>query len=308
MTGARGFIGRHLVKHLASKGFRVIGLGHGQWVEQDSRRWGLTSWLNGEVSSANLDALCIAQGVPELVFHLAGGSAVAPSFAAPLEDFNRSVGAAMALAEWLRSRSPSAPLVMASSAAVYGSGHDGQIKELANCRPYSPYGFHKRMAELALESYAANFGLTVRVVRFFSVYGPELKKQLLWDTCTKLRTIGASTLRLGGSGRELRDWLHIDDAVESLTLACSGNPNGFKILNGGTGLAVPVSEVAKLILEAWGSLGDIEFSGQSRIGDPPSLVSNASGLAQLGKTTFKPLKDGIVEYVEWFKQSHDHLI
>ena len=303
ITGARGFIGRHLAKRLAGQGFKVIGLGHGQWIEQDLRSWGLKGWLNGEVSAANLDALKREHGSPSQIFHLAGGSAVAPSFAAPAEDFNRSVVAAMTIGEWVRNHSPRAQVVMASSAAVYGSGHVGAIAEFAECHPYSPYGFHKRMSELALESYAKNFSLNIKIVRFFSVYGTELRKQLLWDTCTKLQRSPTSRLQLGGNGRELRDWIHVEDAVEVLTLAASMEDPSFVVLNGGTGTSTPVSDVAHLIMQAWGGVEGVDFSNQSRAGDPQSLVANAKKLAAMGKTSFKPLRAGIEEYVSWYKLS-----
>ena len=219
ITGARGFIGRHLLGHLVAQGgHQVYGLGHGSWPGAGPASDGLADWRNGEVGHANLDALAASHGLPDGVFHLAGGSAVGPSFQQPAEDFRRSVLAAGELAEWLRLRAPQCALVMASSAAVYGAGHEGPIAESAACRPFSPYGSHKRMVELLLQSYAHNFGLRVAVVRFFSVYGPGLRKQLLWDACSRLAQ-APDSLALGGQGSELRDWLHVQDAAALLQAA-----------------------------------------------------------------------------------------
>lgn len=303
ITGARGFIGSHLARSLARRGCQVIGLGHGQWVEADRQKWGIADWLNGDVSSANLDVLWRAHGSPAVVFHLAGGSAVGPSLAAPLEDFSRSVVAAVNVAEWVRSRSPETRIVMASSAAAYGAGHVGAIHETAACAPFSPYGFHKRMAELSLESYARSFHIAVRVVRFFSVYGPGLRKQLLWDACTRLSAEDTRRFTFGGTGSELRDWIHVNDAVDVLALAADSEGECFELFNGATGVGTTVREIAEQLLACWGVSDAPAFTGQSRPGDPVSLVADVSRLKDLGKREFVGWKSGIDEYVAWFRSA-----
>ena len=57
VTGANGFIGRHLVRVLADRGHTVHGIGHGAIEEADRERIGLREWLNGEIDAANLNAL-----------------------------------------------------------------------------------------------------------------------------------------------------------------------------------------------------------------------------------------------------------
>jgi UDP-glucose 4-epimerase len=302
ITGARGFIGRHLSRHLSRQDKSVQGLGHGAWVEAEHRSWGVTDWINGDISMANLDALAARAGLPDVVYHLAGGSAVGPSFATPAEDFKRSVLALGELLEWLRTRSPATAIVMASSAAVYGAGHTSPIAETAVCSPYSPYGFHKRMAELLLESYGRNFGLHVAIVRLFSVYGPGLRKQLLWDACTRLSQ-GGSKLELGGSGNELRDWLHVEDAARIIVQAASkAEPNCF-LLNGGTGVATPVREIAMQLCASWGADAKPQFSGIGRAGDPQCLVANADKLLSHDIRVSHAWRAGLDEFVAWYKSS-----
>jgi UDP-glucose 4-epimerase len=301
ITGAHGFIGRHVARECADRGHLVVGLGHGAWPEQAHRDAGLAEWRNGEVTHANLDALAAGLGVPELVIHLAGGSAVGPSFAQPAEDFRRSVLAAGDLCEWLRLRAPRARLVMASSAAVYGANHAGTITERDACNPYSPYGFHKRMAELALESYARNFGLQTAVVRFFSVYGQGLRKQLLWDCCTRLARSPAE-LALGGHGTELRDWLHVGDAARLLLAAGQVASVECPAINGGTGTATSIEQVAAVLCEGWGRPDlPLRFSGVARAGDPASLVADAGAALALGWVPQVAWRQGVLDYVAWFR-------
>lgn len=300
VTGARGFIGRHVSRVFSEAGYNVAGLGHGAWHETEYRDWGLAEWFNGDVSFSNLDALSASFGPPEVVVHLAGGSAVGTSFRQPIEDFHRSVLATAELAEWLRLQVPQARLVMASSAAVYGAAYGGPITEVMDCTPYSPYGFHKRMAELVLESYARNFGIRVAIVRLFSVYGPGLRKQLLWDVCNRLAA-GAERLELGGTGEELRDWLHVEDAASLIQLSAEHAATVPWIVNGGTGVATSVRDVAACLVRAMGGPVSLHFSGRSRSGDPPRLVADTARLCASGFVPRHEWRDGVRDYVDWFR-------
>ena len=140
ITGAHGFIGKHLARWLARQGHQVAGLGHGIWPASEASSWGVTHWLNGDIQSGNLRLLQQTSGTPDVVYHLAGGSSVGVALANPREDFTRTVATTAELLEWLRVDAPQARLVAVSSAAVYGSGHDGPIAEGATLAPYSPYG------------------------------------------------------------------------------------------------------------------------------------------------------------------------
>jgi UDP-glucose 4-epimerase len=170
VTGANGFIGRHLVRVLADRGHAVHGIGHGAIEELDRERVGLRIWLNGEIDAANLNALAESSGLPSTIFHLAGGSSVGLSIAQPFEDFSRTVSSTARLLEWLRGSAPKCRLIVASSAAVYGAECSGPISEDAKPVPMSPYGRHKLMMEQLCRSYAVTFGLKSAVARLFSVY------------------------------------------------------------------------------------------------------------------------------------------
>ena len=197
ITGARGFIGQHLSKHLFDYGHHVIGIGHGDWSESDYSLTGLSDWFSGDLHIHILEKIQ-EQYEPKYVFHLAGGSSVAAALAHPLDDFHRTVESTAHLLDWVRSSSPTTRLIAISSAAVYGAAFDGPIPESASPSPFSPYGFHKSMMESLCRSYIQTYGLDCRIVRLFSVYGPDLRKQLLWDICSRLEA-GESPLLLGGS-------------------------------------------------------------------------------------------------------------
>jgi len=301
ITGAHGFIGRHLASYLSKRGHRVYGIGHGIWPQLEAEHWGIHGWVNGEIDGSNLECLNSKSGEPDWLFHLAGGATVGGSFANPLEDFSRTVSTTARLLDWLRAHVPRCRVIAVSSAAVYGSGHTGCIPESASPAPYSPYGYHKMMMEELCNSYAANFGLQIAVVRLFSVYGAWLQKQLLWDLCSRIAS-GAETLHLGGTGEERRDWTSVKDVVRLLEFAASSFNSQTRLLNGGTGVPTTVREISELVIRAWPTCARPVFSGESRAGDPFSLVADAQRLSALGFRCEVDVASGIRSYVEWFRK------
>ncbi len=206
--------------------------------------------------------------------------------------------------EWLRQNRPQTPVVLVSSAAVYGNGHGGPVAETALLNPYSPYGVHKRMMEEVGQSYASNFGLKVVVVRLFSVFGLQLRKQLLWDLCTRLAT-GITSVPLGGSGAEFRDWTAVSDVVKALIGSTQLAVEGFSVLNIGTGTGTSVRTVAEHVCSSWhqqgGQSSALQFSGESRPGDPLCLVADCSRLVGLGLSCRQPMAANLDDYVRWYR-------
>jgi len=299
ITGARGFIGRALARHLASAGVEVAGVGHGHWP--DAAAAGVDCWVNADIHAASLDLLLSRAGAPAAIYHLAGGSAVGPSFANPLEDFERTVHTTARLLEWVRCHAPDTPVVAVSSAAVYGAGHEGAIAETTPLAPYSPYGHHKAVMESLCRSYGDNFGLRTAIVRVFSAYGEGLRKQLPWDLCGRLAA-GGRALTLDGTGTERRDWIHVDDVVHSLVRVADASPSALcPVVNCGTGTTHTVADFARLLVDAWGTPCAIEFSGRARPGDPRSLVADVTRLRELVGLSPRPLAEGLAAYVRWFK-------
>ena len=304
VTGAHGFIGRHLSKELFLNGFSVAGLGHGAWPEVEAAQWGISHWLNGTVDTVNLDVLRRLAHTPEVVFHLAGGASVGASLANPREDFYRTVTTSAELLEWIRQHMPSTRVILVSSAAVYGNSCQNTISESSALKPYSPYGVHKRLMEELGQSYSDNFGLSVVIARLFSVFGPDLRKQLLWDLCTKLAT-GASQITLGGTGHEMRDWTDVSDVVNCLIGLAGQGLEGFNVFNIGTGIGTSVREVASHVSASWqahgGQFTELVFSGESRPGDPLTLVANCDKLQKMDLCCCQPLAKHLDSYVQWFR-------
>ncbi len=300
VTGGNGFIGRHLIQHLAHQSETVYGIGHGVIDEADRHRLGLTNWINGEINAPNLDSLADQGGAPSAIFHLAGGSSVGRSIEQPYEDFSRTVVATAGLLEWLRRSARDCHLITASSAAVYGAHHSGAISEDADKQPISPYGHHKLIMEQLCNSYAISFGIRATIVRLFSVYGPCLRRQLLWDLCLRLSE-GERQLVLSGTGNEVRDWIDVREVVQLLAIIGQDGAQEFRVLNGGSGIGTTVRQVSELVANAWGNDIEVRFSGATRAGDPFSLVADVQQVSPLSSNWRIRVEQGIGHYVSWFK-------
>jgi UDP-glucose 4-epimerase len=301
ITGANGFIARHLARELVDRGETVDGIGYGAPQDEDRRHFGYRTCLDGAVDESNLHALASTTELPTTIYHLAGGSSVGGSMTQPHKDFSRTVTGTEQLLEWMRTNAPQCRLVAVSSAAVYGARHSGSIAETAPLDPMSPYGQHKRIMEQLCQSYAVTFGLQSIVVRLFSVYGPALQKQLLWDLCSRLQD-GNRRLVLDGTGSETRDWTNVRDVARLLTAVPTYPlPETCHVLNGGSGVGTTVSQIARCAIESWGKGLSVEFSGQTRAGDPTSLISDSTRLEALGFKWTTNLDAGVNEYVQWFR-------
>lgn len=300
VTGAGGFIGRHLVRHLAQDGARIAGLDL-IGAEVAGVEDVVHDWQAGALSQDGLSALAARTGVPTTLYHLAGGSSVGASLGDPYGDFTATVGGTAILLDWLRAQQPLPRLVVVSSAAVYGNLHSGPIAEDAATAPFSPYGAHKFAMEATCRGWAGSFGLSVVAVRLFSVYGPGLAKQLLWDLCGKLAS-DSDRVTLGGTGQELRDWTHVDDVVRALAAAAPLAAPTMPVINAGSGQAGSVKSVASAVARAFGrDPGCIDFSGASRAGDPFSLVAAPGALDAAGFGWRVGIEAGTADYVRWYR-------
>jgi UDP-glucose 4-epimerase len=296
VTGAHGFLGRHVALHLADAGYTVTGIGHGAWDRAESERYGLTFWHTADIT---LDELVTYASEPDVIVHCAGSASVPFSMSHPHQDYVRTVSATAGVLEYVRLHSPRTAVVFPSSAAVYGAAERLPIRETDAPHPASPYGVHKHMAENLCRSYADHFGVAVAVVRFFSVYGEGLQKQLLWDACSKAARGDATFF---GTGAELRDWLHVKDAASLLQAAALHAAISCPIVNGASGEGLAVRDVLAEILRDYGSTATLTFSGRPRPGDPVGYHADVTAATAWGWRPAVAWREGMRRYVDWFKE------
>jgi UDP-glucose 4-epimerase len=299
VTGASGFVGRHVALAAARLGYDVYGMGHGSWSTKEALGWGICHWTSADVT---LDSLIRSAVEPDYVIHCAGSGSVAFSLTDPLEDFQRTVQTFLDVLEYSRLHTPNARIVLPSSASVYGAALTFPISINTIPAPTSPYGVHKLITEQLASYYARHFNMAISIVRLFSVYGVGLRKQLLWDACNKLKVGPAE---FAGTGFETRDWIHVNDAANLLLAATNVASKDCPVFNGASGTGVTTRAVVDIISSVMGRTERAVFNGISRAGDPMHYVADVSGALDLGWKPAYTLENELENYVNWFLKLDD---
>src|SRR5688572_19212817 len=296
VLGGRGFIGGEVVRQSSAAGARVASVGGGSAGILEG---GAALHVPGRIAAGSLAAL---PELPGIVFHLAGGASVAQSTADPRGDFDRTVSSTVEVLEYLRLHNPSAHLVYVSSAAVYGDTVSRPQGEPRERMPVSHYGVHKKMAEDLCGFYAEKYRLRVSVVRPFSVYGPGLRKQLLWDALNKADRGNAEFF---GTGAEVRDWVYVSDLAHLLLEVGSGRlaASVDAPLDAGTGIGISVERILTRLLDLYIPGLAPRFLGAANAGNPGVLVAPDAQPEVKRILSGVSLDEGLKRYVTWYRQA-----
>lgn len=299
VVGASGFIGGFTCEVFAAAGWRVVGIG--------SRTDGIPSpcqvYRCLRLPAPDFDAI-LAQEKPDAVIHCAGSASVPGSLKQPASDYHNNCVVTFAVLEALRVHSPQSRFVFLSSAAVYGNPGKLPITEEDPTCPISPYGFHKLQCELMCQEYHEVYKLPTVCLRIFSGYGPGLRRQILWDMCSKL--LSTSKLHLDGTGRESRDFIHVRDIARAILLTVERAPLQGEKYNLANGVETIIFELANLVCSGFpGVVSSIDFSNVVPQGVPSNWLSDSSKIAGLGFEPEIALPQGIQGYCCWFESDWD---
>lgn len=304
VTGGAGFIGSHLCEALVRQGADVTVV--------DDLSTGDVSNLHAvadEIDFRQLDMLSsefldlVAGGQFDVIFHLAGNSYVPPSVKWPDRDFALNLQAPFQILEALRCNAPNTRLITASTASVYGNPAVVPVPETAPTVPIAPYGVSKLAAERYVLVYSLLYGIKAASLRFFSVFGPRQKKQLVYDFFQKLHRDPAR-LEIIGDGTQIRDLVYVTDVVQALLLVNDHAPLIGEVYNVGTGKGNSTLEVGEAVARAAGLEPTITFTGEVRPGDCEKWIADISRLESLGFTPRVGLQEGVERICHWY---HDLL-
>ncbi len=311
ITGAAGFVGSRLAKALLDRGDSVVGLDnfdpYYDRAHKDRHLCDLTVNPRFRLHTADLrDALTvrtlIQQEKPDAVAHLAAMAAVRYSMLHPLIYGEVNVQGTMNLLDAIRQSGASYPprTVIASTGSVYGTSTPVPFREDAPAdRPLAPYPASKRAMELMAHCYHNLWKIPTTIVRFFNVYGPHGRPDMMpWQWT--LDILAGKPLTLYNAGHIKRDWTYIDDIVDGLVLAID-NPFPFEIIN--LGCSCPIENVRFVeVLE--------ELLGKKAVlvdtPTPPSepMITYADiGKAKrlLGYEPKMKVEAGLGRFIEWMR-------
>jgi len=237
VTGAAGFIGSHLVDGLLDRGYRVTGLdnfttGSTENLE-NARKNDQFSLIEGDIRDKEIVDAAMAD--VDTVFHLAAYTSVPGSFDRPeYVSAVNCIGTATVLSAAVEADVES--VVLASSAAVYGSDVPVPVDESTAPNPESPYASSKLYAEQLGRQFVSEFGIDIVSLRFFNVYGPrqdlEGEYAAVVPKFIELMNRGQQPV-IFGDGKQTRDFIFVEDVVQAnVAVAENGGSGVFNVGRG----------------------------------------------------------------------------
>lgn len=294
VTGVAGFIGRYVARYFSEQGWSVIGVGNSP--PENAPLHSLTAYHRIKLPDPSLNNL-LKQYSPNVCIHCAGRASVSLSIIEPDIDFQANTALTFEILNALRINAPSCRFIFLSSAAVYGNPDSLPIAETQSCNPISPYGFHKLQSEQICLEFSKVYDLPTASVRIFSAYGPSLRRQVLWDICRQ--AIYQPIVKLQGSGKESRDFIHALDIAKALLVVATSAPMQGEAYNFASGREVTISELTKMVFKSLDYKGSVEFDRIIPNGNPTNWQADVTKLGSLGITDFLSLERGVHVYVNW---------
>lgn len=251
VTGAAGFIGSHTCQKLLARGHRVVGLDNlCDYYSPDRKRANLAEiglaetdrfrFQAGDIRDRSLLGELLGAEKFDAVVHLAAMVGVRSSIEAPALHLKVNVNGTLNLLLGCVEHDIG-NFVLASTSSAYGNTETIPFVENDPCdRPLAPYAASKRAAEMLAYSYHHLLGLNVTVLRFFTVYGPRGRPDMMAHKIFDNMVLG-TPLQLFNNGEMWRDWTYVDDIVEGVANATE-RPLGYEVINLARGEMVKLTE------------------------------------------------------------------
>jgi GDP-D-mannose 3',5'-epimerase len=307
VTGAGGFIGHHLVKHLVNEGYWVRGIDikYPEYERSLSHEFELLDLRRFD------NCLIATRGIDE-VYHLAadmGGIGYITAFHADIARNSAMINLHMIEAARINAAKR---FLFSSSACAYpqyaqNSADVTPLKEedAYPAEPEEGYGTEKLFMESLCEYYHEDYGFETRMVRFHNVYGPlgtyeGGKEKAPAAICRKVALAAdGDEIEVWGDGKQTRSFMHVDDCVEGIyRIMSSDYPHP---LNLGTDELVTINQLVDMVAE----IADKRINKRHDLSKPQGVRgrnSDNSRLRQvLGWEPEIPLREGLVSTYRWIE-------
>ena len=308
LTGGAGFIGSHLAERLVGAGTRVTILddlndAYSTHLKRENLRkvseQGSFDFL--QVDIANTDELqsVLSGKTYEILIHLAARTGVRSSLAQPLLYERVNLQGTLELLELAR-RGMCRRFIFGSSSSVYGRTSRAPFSEEENrLDPLSPYGVTKLAAEKLCYRFARLYALEVTCLRFFSVYGPRQRPDLVIHKFARAIAENRPVTPFG-DGSSRRDYTYVDDIVDGIVAALPLK-GGFEVFNLGSGNPIPLKRMVHLLEKALGKPARLRMQEDH---SADMLVTHAGlgkAAAVLGYAPKVPFEEGLARFAAWFR-------
>tara|TARA_B110000263_G_scaffold68871_1_gene59842 strand:+ start:1685 stop:2578 length:894 start_codon:yes stop_codon:yes gene_type:complete len=244
ITGGAGFIGKHLVNYLLDKGNVITIFDNFSNSEENSMGYFIKNGvkvINGDIRK--FEEILKETENQDILIHLAAKISVSESILNPSETFEVNVDGTKNVLEACK-RSNIKKVIIASSAAVYGESVPKiKLKENTKTNPISPYGKSK----LVMEQEIRKNNINCIILRFFNIFGIGQTSEYAGVITKFIEMISTNKpLEIFGDGMQTRDFVSINDVVESIYDAIKNGENG--TYNIASGKAITINELAEFMI------------------------------------------------------------
>ena len=314
VTGAAGFIGSHTVEALLKRGDSVVGLDNlNDYYNPGRKRSNLDDvrcsagttgrfiFIEGDIRDRKLLGRLFGENHFDAVVHLAAMAGVRASVADPHLYFDVNLTGTVNLLDAARDHKI-ANFVFASTSSAYGNTPRIPFVETDACdRPLAPYPASKRAGEMIGFTYHHLFGLSFTALRFFTVYGPRGRPDMMPHKVLDNIFFG-NEVPLYNNGQMYRDWTFVSDIVSGV-VAAADRPLGYEIINLGRGEPVLLAEFIHTLEQITGKTARLVPSPMMD-GDVVSThadVTKARGL--LGYDPRVSVQEGAMRFCQWYQRA-----
>lgn len=296
VTGAAGFIGAALASRLIKEGNQVVTIDNLSTGNISNIPDGV-EFIEGDCG--NQDVYSNIPNDPyDAIFHIAGQSSGEISFDDPIYDIRTNAESTLLLLKFAL-KNNCKRFIFASTMSVYGIKPERPVKESEDCHPESFYGIAKLASEHYLRVYE-QFGIDTTSLRLFNVYGPGQNMDNLRQGMVSIflaQMLKDKRIHVKGSADRFRDFIHVDDVVESFLRCLSCDKSKSEIINIANGKATKVKEIIDLLASSQKDEIEIKYKGGTP-GDIHGIFADITLMNEiLGTWDRVDLKDGIKKMI-----------
>lgn len=319
VTGAAGFIGSHVVERILSRGDSVLGLDNlNDYYDLNHKRRNLEdlkkaagsdrfTFIHGDIRDQSLVRSLFETYQFEAVLHLAAMAGVRASIDDPRLYYDVNLNGTLVLLDGAVGRLGAkavthiSPFVFATTSSVYGATQHIPFVETDTCdRPMAPYAASKRAAELLGHTYHHLYGLNFIGLRFFTVYGPRSRPDMMAYKVVDNIFFGRE-VPLYNDGQMHRDWTYVDDVVTGIVSAAE-RPLGYELINLGRGEPVLLSEFVHLIEELAQRKAKLTPAPMPDVDIPYTYADICKARRLLGYDPQISVKEGVTRFWQWYER------
>jgi UDP-glucose 4-epimerase len=291
VTGGAGFIGSHVVDHLADAGHEVAVL--------DVRAAHRADVENVPVDILDLESVVTATKGCDAVFHLAAVSNVNDAFADPVNAVEINVTGTANVWEAAR-QNEVGRAVFASTVWVYAGAVGDEVDEDSSfflATAGHVYTSTKIAGEMLVHNYFDLYGQPFTILRYGIPFGPRMRDALVIPQFVRAGLAG-ETIRIEGDGSQYRNYVYVDDLARAHVLAL-GEVGENEVFNLEGAEPVSIRRIAETVQQVLDRPVHVEYV-PARQGDfAGRLVSAEKARRVLGWEPRVSFEDGMREYVEW---------